>query len=181
MTDSESFSIETQRQIDKLSGSSVRLTLMSVSASTLPDTFLEWAAFTSATPHDVVGRLSDGSFGVFSLRSIGAEGTAGIEHRFLLNLQKTLSPIARRRQIGTIRFRSVHRWACELNGALDLFNNLFDAPAILLPMHCSHLPIPVEVPTYMPLHHIAAPAFLLGPHSVNGADHALEAKARANG
>ncbi|PKU25578.1 hypothetical protein CWS72_05820 [Telmatospirillum siberiense] len=123
---------EAQRQIDAFRASTVRLTLMSVSAPALPAPVLESAVRTAASPYDEVGPLGDGSLGLLSLRSVGPEGAAGVQHRFLLRMQTILAPVARRRDIGTVRFRAVHRWACELGDANDLFNSLFDAPPIVL-------------------------------------------------
>ncbi len=130
--DCDIFIDETQRQVETLGASNVRLTLMAVSAPGLPAAVLESVVRAAAQPLDVVGPLGDGSLSLLSLRSVGPEGGAGIEHRFLMKIQAILAPMARRRDIGTVRFRAVHRWACELADAHDLFDSLFDAPPIVL-------------------------------------------------
>lgn len=153
MTDQDMFTELTQRQIFALRGSNVRLSLLSVSVPTLPAPLLEYAVRGASASHDVVGPLKDGSIGLFSIES---DGTAGTEHRFLVNLQNVLTPIAKRQDIGIIRFRAVHRWACELTDAFDLFDNLFDAPALLLTIR---RPSSSPTPTRLPLRHAVPPMF----------------------
>lgn len=132
MMDRDIFVEETQRQIETLGTSSVRLTLMAVNAPSLPAPVLEATVRTAAAPLDMVGPMGDGSLGLLSLRSLGPDGGAGVEQRFLMKMQTVLAPLARRRPIGIIRFRAVHRWACELTDAIDLFDSLFDAPSVVL-------------------------------------------------
>lgn len=132
MTEHDMFVDEAQRQIDAFRASTVRLTLMSISAPKLPAPAVEGAVRTAAAAYDEVGPLGDGSIGLLSLRAAGPDGATGVQHRFLLRLQTLLAPLARRRDIGTVRFKAVHRWACELADVHDLFNSLFDAPAIIL-------------------------------------------------
>ncbi|HXP95374.1 MAG TPA: hypothetical protein VN809_01590 [Telmatospirillum sp.] len=157
MTDHDMFAAETQRQIDALGASSVRLALMSVSAQALPESILESAVRTAATSIDVVGPLGDGSLALLSLKPFEEDGFAGFEHRFLMRLQHVLTPIARRRDIGLVRFRSVHRWACELTDVYDLFNCLFDAPSLVLPM--PRIGISPPVPAPMPRLHVTSESF----------------------
>lgn len=141
MTERDMFVDEAQRQIDAFRASTIRLTLMSISAPALSAPALSSAVRTAASPYDDVGPLGDGSLGLLSLRSVGTEGAAGIQHRFLLRLQAILAPLARRRDIGTLHFRTVNRWACELTDAADLFNSLFDAPATVLTLPTAAHPL----------------------------------------
>lgn len=132
MIDRTMFANEIQQQIETLGASTVRLSLMSVRAPALPSAVFESALHAAAAPLDVVGRLDDGSLGMLSLRSVGTDGGAGVEHRFLLKMQAVLAQVASRRAIGPICYRAVHRWACELTDALDLLDCLFDAPLRVL-------------------------------------------------
>ncbi len=147
MTERDMFVEEMQRHIRALGASSVRLTLMSISAPGLPAPVLESAVRTAAAPYDEIGPLGDGSLGLLSLQSAGAEGAAGLQTRFALRVQTILAPMARRRNIGTVHFRAVHRLACELNDASDLFNSLFDTPSSVL-----SLPVPSARPPLPPFH-----------------------------
>jgi hypothetical protein len=150
MTESTMFVEETQRQIEALGASDARITLMSVSAPLMSPNLLESAVRTAATALDVVGPAGDGSVGLLSLWSVGPDGGAGVEHRFLPRMQAILAPMARHRDIGTVRFRAVHRWACEMTDAADLFDSLFDAPSVVLTVSAFHSSSHFQLPRLAP-------------------------------
>jgi hypothetical protein len=142
MTDRNPFVDKTQRHIEALGASSVRLTLMSVHAPDLPLALLETAVRTAAATLDEIGPLSDGSLGLLSLSSAEPDGGARVERRFIPRMQAVLAPLARRRDIGLVHFRAIHRWACEVTDAFDLFDSLYDAPAIVLTLPQAHPSLP---------------------------------------
>lgn len=120
-----------ERQIAILGDSAARLSLMSVATVDVPTAKLQPAVRSAANPLDLVGLLADGSVGVASLRSIGPDGGAAVEERFLPRLRVRLQVLCDRQALHPPRiwFRSVHRWASELSGAVDLMDTLFDTPA----------------------------------------------------
>jgi hypothetical protein len=132
------FADEAQRQIGALGASSARITLISVCTSILPASDLEVAVRNAALPHDMVGQLGDGSVGLLSLWSTGPDSGTGVEHRFLPRMKAVLAPVARVCDVGTVRFRAVHRWASELTDAADLFDSLFNAPPVELSIPEDH-------------------------------------------
>jgi hypothetical protein len=132
MYDQELLITEVQKQVSALRSTETRITLLSVSAPDIPPATLESCVRAAAAPLDVSGPLGEGNFGLLSLRSQGPDGGAGVEHRFLSRLQSVLAPLARRHSIGVVRFRAVHRWACELTDGSDLVDLLRHAPAIIL-------------------------------------------------
>ncbi|MDR3440526.1 hypothetical protein [Telmatospirillum sp.] len=137
---------EGHRQINALSTTNTRVTLLSATAPHLPTSVLAAAVQAAATPVDLIGDLGDGSIALLSLCSHGPDAGAGVEHRFLMHLQDFLTPLARRGDIGPVFFRAVHRWTCELGDFTDLFASLRNAPAIpinISPQPAPHLPSPV--------------------------------------
>lgn len=108
-----------------------RVSLMSVTATTIRFGYLRAAVGAAAAESDMVGALSDGSIGVLAIRERAAEGGMVVEERFLARLKTALLASARLRADGRIggRFRSVHRWISELGGAEQLIGALSVAPA----------------------------------------------------
>ncbi|MTJ80747.1 MAG: hypothetical protein F8N37_06995 [Telmatospirillum sp.] len=132
MTDRKLLIDEAQRQIAALRMTDTRITLLSLSAPNLPQSVVAALVRAASAPLDLVGELGDGTYGLLALHARGPDGGAGVEHRFLLRLQGVLAPLAARHNIGQVKFRAVHRWACELTEWADLFDSLRDAPAITL-------------------------------------------------
>ncbi len=142
MTDRDQFVDETQRHIRALGAAAVRLTLIAVGAPALPAAILESAVRTAAATLDKIGPLDDGSFGLLSLSSPGPSGGGDAVNRFFPRIQAVLGPLARRRDIGTVHIRAVHRWACELTDAFDLFDSLSDTLPVPLPLPQVHPSLP---------------------------------------
>jgi len=119
------------RQVQLLSNSLTRLSLMSVVIPNLSRQATVAAVLASVTSTDLVGMLDDGSIGVFSLRAPNADGGVGVDERFLPRLQAALGN-AFSPGFGSnvkIWFRSVHRWATELSDGEDLVDGLYAASA----------------------------------------------------
>jgi hypothetical protein len=135
---------EAQRQIAALRMTGTRITLLALSAPSLPASVVSALVRSASAPLDLVGDLGDGSFGLLSLHARGPDGGAGVEHRFLLRLQGVLAPLATRHNVGVVQFRAVHRWASELTDWTDLFASLRDAPAIALSIPPEPRPAPLD-------------------------------------
>jgi hypothetical protein len=127
---------ETERHFSALGNSSVRLSLMSVSSSSMTVAALSSAVCSAAAPADIVGILVDGSIGILSLRALGTDGGKGVEDRFLARLKLVLSAICFGREMGPLCFRAVHRWATELSEPGDLVDTLMDSrpTMVMLPL-----------------------------------------------
>lgn len=146
MTVPTMFADEAQRQIGALGASSVRITLISVYASMLPASELEVAVRNAAGSLDMIGPLGDGSVGLLSLWSVGPNSGAGVEHRFLPRMRDVLAPLARVCDVGPVRFRAIHRWASDVTDAADLFDSLFNAPAVELSIPQDPVPSHFAIP-----------------------------------
>jgi hypothetical protein len=117
------------RQVQLLSNSLTRLSLMSVVIPNLSRQATVAAVLAAVTSTDLVGMLEDGSIGVFSLRAPHADNGGGVDERFLPRLQTALGN-AFSPGFGSnvkIWFRSVHRWASELSDGEELVDALFAA------------------------------------------------------
>lgn len=124
--------LELDRQIARLRGSNIRLSLMSVATvSTRSASFVNAVRAAAPSP-DMVGLLHDGSLGVLALRTLGTDGGVGVEQRFLPRLQAAVQRPGRLNGGEWFWFRSVHRWASELSNCGDILDTLFDMPARLV-------------------------------------------------
>jgi len=119
------------RQINLLSNSATRLSLMSVVIPSLSRQATVAAVLSSATAADLVGMLGDGSIGVFALRHAGPDGGAGVDERFLPRLQASLRSAFAPSFANEVKiwFRSVHRWATEVGDGDDLLDAIYAASA----------------------------------------------------
>ena len=131
------------RQINLLSHSAMRLSLMSVVISNLSRHATAAAVLAATSAHDMIGLLEDGSIGIFAIRtSSGPDGGVGVEERFLPRLQASLhyafTPNAGIK--ARVWFRSAHRWAAEVFNADDLINILFDTQARTINLDLTQTP-----------------------------------------
>ena len=104
---------------------------MTVVIPSLPQPTTVAAVLAASTASDVVGRMDDGSIGVFGLRAPICRDDAGIDELFLPRLQGALRRSAALPGGVDLRiwFRSVHRWASEIGDSESLIDALFAASA----------------------------------------------------
>jgi len=140
------------RQVQLLSNSLTRLSLMSVVIPNLSRQATVAAVLAAVTTTDLVGMLEDGSIGVFSLRAPGPTGGMAVDERFLPRLQAALGN-AFSPGFGSnvkIWFRSVHRWASELSDGEELIDALFQASSRVVGIGAQPVPPATLLPFRRP-------------------------------
>lgn len=141
------------RQVQLLSNSFTRLSLMSVAIPALSRQANVAAVLAAVTSTDLVGMLEDGSIGVFSLKGPGTDGGGGgFDERFLPRLQAALGN-AFSPGFGSnvkIWFRSVHRWATELGDGEELIDALHASSARVVGIGAQPVPPATLLPFRRP-------------------------------